>query len=456
MANVVKGLLTTYASTAQVEGGYFFVVSGSGYSPKHDTSSYMFIGSVDAWLNDNDPPPPTQNQVVVKGVLKNMIAAKLITSSNMCPVVQRIDWTTGTVYDYYKDYEDMFTRDEYKKLTKLFYVRNRFDQIFKCLYNNNGGQSTVEPILQPGTTQPGQTLILSDGYKWIYVTTIDKGLKKNFFDDSWMPLTVGQARADSTKPAGLGEVNAINVSTRGNNYTNGTDTTIVTITGDGRGAKAYANVYNRQIQDIIVTEPGNNYTYATVTVTVPAGYPGANAVAIPIVSPVGGHGSDPISELGCDRLMISVELNGAEGGKIPTNISFRQVGIVVNPQLKTGAIPTGTIYNTTDLCYVTFGTGSYQSGEQVYQGANLNSASFIGKVCSWDSSNNILHLINTQGTHTLGEAIIGATSGTTRVSVQYDESEIAIGSGYLMYVENRSPVQRSPNGNEQLRLVLSF
>jgi hypothetical protein len=154
--------------------------------------------------------------------------------------------------------------------------------------------------------------------------------------------------------------------------------------------------------------------------------------------------------------MISVELNGAEGGKIPTDISFRQVGIVVNPQLKTGAIPTGTIYNTTDLCYVTFGTGLYQSGEQVYQGANLNSASFIGKVCSWDSSNNILHLINTQGTHTLGEAIIGATSGTTRVSVQYDESEIAIGSGYLMYVENRSPVQRSPNGNEQLRLVLSF
>ena len=456
MANTVNGLLTTYASTVEVELTYFFVITASGYAPSQQTTSYFFIGKPDAWENDANPPIPSQSQASIKETYKHMFAAKLLTSSNMSPVVPRIDWTTNTVYSQYNDYEDMFTMDSNGILTKPFYVRNRFDQIFKCLFNVNGAPSTVEPVLQAGVTDSSQTLYLADGYKWIYVTTIDKGLKKNFFDNNWMPLNVGVNTPNPTLSAKLGSINAINVTNSGNNYTDGTSTTTVSITGDGQGAVAYANVTNNIVRDVIVTNTGNNYTYATVAINPAIGYTGTNATANASISPIGGHAIDPVSELGCNHIMMSVEINDGENGNIPTDISFRQLGIIVNPILKDGTIPTAQVYNTTDLATVSFGSGAYISGETVFQGTTLETATFTATVCSFDSTNNVISLINTVGTPTLSSAIYGNSSGASRVMLQYDPTKFSVGSGYAMYVENRQPIQRSPNGNEQLRLVLRF
>lgn len=456
MANIVKGLLTSYGSTAQVEHEYYFVVSGAGYAPSLDTSSYLFIGKVEPWPNDTDPPEPTQTQYDIKTTFKNMVAAKLLTSSNLCPVVQRIDWTTGTVYYPYSDREDMFTRDVNGNLTKNFYVRNRYDQIFKCLWNNDGGQSTIEPLLQAGTTEPKKPIFTADGYKWMYITTINKGLKKEFFDNEWMPITIGTGAPDANSVAGLGEIDVINVFNAGSGYSDGFNTTIVTVEGDGTGAAAYANVSGGFVSDVIVTNAGNNYTFATVTIEPQIGFGGNNATANAIISPVGGHAADPVSELGCNHIMVSVELNGSENGAVPTDISFRQVGIVVNPELKDGTTPTETIYNTTDLAYVSYGTQGYTIGESVYQGPNLADSNFSAEVCSFDSTNNIIYLINIEGYYTIGEPIYGESSSTTRVLLDYTKTTFDVGSGYMMYYENRTPVQRSPEGNEQLRLLLSF
>jgi hypothetical protein len=456
MSNIVKGLLTTYGSTAQVEHEYYFVVSGEGYSPSLDTSSYLFIGKVEPWEDDTNPPEPSQSQFDIKTTFKNMVAAKLLTSSNLCPVVQRIDWTSGTVYHPYSDREDMFTKDVNGNLTKIFYVRNRYDQIFKCLFNNNSEPSTVEPLLQAGTTEPNKPIYAADGYKWMYITTINKGLKKEFFDNNWMPITIGTGAPDANSVAGLGAIDVINVTNIGSDYSDGFNTTIVTIEGDGQGASAYANVSGGLVNDVIVTNSGNNYTFATVTINPQTGFLGNGATATPVISPVAGHGSDPVSELGCEHIMISVELNGSENGAVPTDISFRQVGIVVNPELKNGESPTGTIYNTTDLAYVSYGSQGYTIGESVYQGGSLEDSNFSAEVCSFDSTNNIIFLINIEGYYQIGQPIYGQDSATTRVLLDYTKTEFDVGSGYMMYYENRTPVQRSPQGNEQLRLLLSF
>jgi len=455
MANTVNGLLTTYGSTVEVELTYFFVITAAGFAAAQSTS-YFTIGKVDQWPDEVNPPLPTQDQATLKKTFKNMFAAKLLTSSNMSPVVPRIDWTSGTVYTPYTDYDNMFTVDTNGILTKPFYVRNRYDQIFKCLANSNGGTSTIEPVLQAGTTDSTQTLYLADGYKWIYVTTIDKGLKKLFFDNNWIPLAVGGVTPNGLTSAGLGSINAINVTNSGNGYSNGVSTTTVTINGDGTGATAYANVTNGQVADVIVTSTGNNYTYSTVTIAPQAGYSGSGATANAIISPIGGHAYDPVSELGCNHIMLSVEIDGSEGGNVPTDVNFRQVGVVINPVLTDGTIPTASVYNVSDLGTVSFGLGTYQSGETVYQGSDINNANFTATVCSFDSGNNIVSLINTVGTYTLGGALFGNTSGASRVLLNYNPTKFNVGSGYVMYYENREPVQRSPNGNEQLRLVLRF
>jgi hypothetical protein len=456
MTNIVKGLLTTYGATTQVQTSYFFVVSGSGYIPSYDTSSYLFIGKVKPWLDDNNPPQPVQSQYEIKTAFKNMVAAKLLTSSNMAPVVPRVDWTSGRVYAPYSDLEDMFERDGNGNLVRQFYVRNRFDQIFKCLYNNNDNPSIVEPILQAGTTEPSQTLYSSDGYKWIYVTTINKGLKKDFFDDSWMPILPGSQGINVQTKAGLGSINAINVTNGGNDYIDGFNSTIITIDGDGQGATAYANVENGLVKDIVVTNAGNNYTTATVTISTESGFTGTDATAIAVISPVGGHGTDPVSELGCRHLMISAEINGSENGLVPTDIAFRQLGIVVNPELKDGTTPKELIYNTTDMAYVSYGTLGYTIGETVYQGSDILNPTFNAEVCSFDSTNNIIHMINIEGNYSIGSPVYGESSGTTRVLLDYTKTDFGVGSGHMMYFENRTPIQRSPSGNEQLRLLLSF
>jgi hypothetical protein len=456
MANTVNGILTTYGSTVEVELTYFFVITAAGFVPNQQITSYMFIGKPDAWPDDVNPPLPDQSQSTIKQTFKHMFAAKLLTSSNMSPVVPRIDWTSGKTYDQYSDQIDMFTMDSNGILTKQFYVRNHYDQVFKCLFNNNGAASTVEPVLQAGVIDASQTIYLADGYKWIYVTTIDKGLKKNFFDNNWMPLAVGNITPNPLLPAEMGSINAINVTNSGNTYSNGFYTTAVTITGDGQGATAYANVTNNMVQDVIVTNSGNNYTYATVSINPLTGFTGSGATANAIISPIGGHGTDPVSELGCNHIMVSVEIDDGENGNVPTDVAFRQVGIIVDPVLTDGTLPTASIYNTSDLATVSFGTGVFASGETVYQGTSLSTATFTATACSFDSTNNVISLINTKGTPTLSSAIYGVSSGASRVLLQYNPTKFSIGSGYMMYFENRQPIQRSPNGNEQLRLVLRF
>lgn len=457
MANTVQSLLTTYASTTQVDLSYFFVVSGSGYTPNYTTSSYFFVGKVTPWNNDNEVPVPNQSESEIKETFKNAVFSKQLTSSNMCPVIPRIDWTSNSVYDYYDDKVNMLAVDSDKKLIKQFYVRNRYDQVFKCLWNNNRGASTVEPVLKTGNTEPSQTLYLSDGYKWIYVATIDKGLKKNFFDKNWMPLIPSLNGRSAALSAGLGTINAINVTNVGDgNYTDGSNSTVITITGDGTGASAYGVVSDGELQDVIVTNTGNNYSYSVATVSTPIGYRGNNATVSTIISPVGGHGTDPVAELGCNHIMVSIELIGTENDNIPSDFEFRQLGIIVNPELFDGSEPSQSSYNISDTVSLTLGSGIYDIGETVYQGSSLQTAKYKATVCSFDASKTILGVINTYGTYENGEPLLGSSSGTTRIMSQYTKSTFKVGSGYMIYYENRSPVQRSTNSNEQFRLVLSY
>jgi hypothetical protein len=457
MANTVNGLLTTYGRTALVE--ILYAATGTSIVGGTSANAYAFIGKSDSWPDNANPPKPTQDQASIKQIFKNIIAAKRILTSSTSPVVPRYDWTSGDAYVQYTDYQDMFVFDNNGIMDNIFYVRNSYDQIFKCLYNNNGADSTVEPKIEPGSTNIGQVIVTSDGYKWIYVTTIDKGLKKLFFDNQWMPVSVGKVTPNPLVTAGFGSIDAINITANGSNYPTNTVTRVV-ITGDGQGAIATANAYNGIIKSIIVSNAGNNYTYATVSI-VSESANGTGATANAVISPIGGHGYDPISELGCNHIMITAEFDNSEStiissGKsgqpyLPTGTTFGQVGILVNPLDSTGNSASEIVYNACDIAAVTTGASSYTSGETVSQGST-----FTAKVVTHDTSNNLVSLINTIGTYALGQPLVGGTSGTSRIMLQYSPSLFNKGSGYMMYVENRSPVQRNPNGNEQIRLVLRF
>ena len=257
---------------------------------------YCFIGRTDPWEDDVNPPEPSQDQRSLKQYFKNIIAAKKAGSSDISPVIPRVDWTSGIVYDYYKDTVDMVNLNADGLLVKKFYARNRFDQVFECLWNANGAPSTSEPQFLPGTYDSAFIFYGADGYKWKYLYTIDNGIKQKFLDSDWIPVPLADLFPNPITPSvGLGGIDVINVTNSGSGYVaNGVT---VVITGDGSGAEAVPSVNAAgYITDVTVINSGSNYTYADISFSVPPQYPTPNTIASAIapIAPVGGHGFDPI------------------------------------------------------------------------------------------------------------------------------------------------------------------
>jgi hypothetical protein len=462
MAN--QNLLTYNARITSINGDYYAPVAvlPPAYTAPLQTT-YCFLANVDPWPDDSNPPAPIQDQQSIKKIFNNIFAVKKVTPGDICPVVQRVDWSANTVYNYYQDNIDMFAVDSNGFLLNNFYIRNSYDQVFKCLSNNSTGVvSTVMPYFQPGQYNTFNVFEGTDGYKWKYLYTIDAGLKTTFMDSSWMPVPLGSNTPNPSlnKSAyGIGGIDALVVTNGGFGYNPTTNPITVTITGDGIGATATVN--NLQVNnvgaitDITITNPGYNYTYANVTISSTLG---ESATAIAPVSPVGGHGFDPVSDLGCTNVMYSVQFNAGENGNIPTNISYHQIGLLVNPTTQTLSPnpANASIYNTTTSLVVAPGPGTFAVDETIRQIDSFGNVLFSAKVVSFNTTTNVINVINIVGEYVLNQTLQGITSRAVRVLLNVSKPDFLAFSGYLTYIENRSAVQRSTDGIEQFKFVLGY
>jgi hypothetical protein len=451
-----KNILTYNARVSQVEQTYYSPTSVLPITGLPISSIYVFLSRIEPWANDLNPDTPLQTQRYIKEVFKNMFVSKLVNQNNISPVIERHDWLSGTTYNYYQDNIDMFEVDQNGFNVINYYVRNSYDQVFKCLWNNLGTPSTVEPYFQPGNYGLNNIFKGSDGYKWKYMYTIDVGTKKTFMDATWIPVPVGDNTPNPLQSAaGSGDIEVINVTNGGSGYDTANGAVTVTITGDGTGAQGFAVANGTgSITDIIVTNAGTNYSYATVTITSTIG---SGATAMAPASPIGGHGFAPVDELGVKAAMITAEFDGSEGGYVPTDVDYRQSGILINPtSLENYPYPAnGQIYSTSTDLVVSTGFGAFVSGETVYQGS-VSSPTFTATMLSFNSTTNVVRLINIMGTPLVNLPIFGVTSQTARTILTYNTPNFVPFSGYLSQIQNRSGIERSPDGIEQFRFVLGY
>ena len=379
------------------------------------------------------------------------------------PVVVRKDWKSGIVFDYYDDTIDMFLKDSNDFLIYNFYTNNHYDQVFKCLWNNNGTPSTIEPVFEPGNYDQNNIFQSSDGYKWKYLYTIDIASKVNFMDSSWIPVPVKQYSSNPLKysDVGYGNIDVINVTNGGSGYDIANSAININITGTNTNpASGYAVVNNGTITDIIVTSHGTDYISADVTISSSVGN---GATAIAPVSPIGGHGTDPLSELGCHHIMITSVFNGSETDSsginlIPTDITYYQLGLLANPtSLQTSPeIASAKTYKTSTDLIVAGGFGSFISDEIVYQGTTLETATFTATVLSFDPIANIIKTINTSGQISTNAPVFGSITNAARTLLSYNLPDLITLSGDVLYIDNRTGVQRSSDGIEQFKIVLNY
>lgn len=109
---------------------------------------------------------------------------------------------------------------------------------------------------------------------------------------------------------------------------------VVTSVGTNNGSGATFRVRTVTagvITDVVQVDGGTGYRQATASIVTAAN--GVNATLVPVISPIGGHGSNAVKELGGAFVMMNTRLTGTEGSDFPVNDDFRKVHVVVNPKL---------------------------------------------------------------------------------------------------------------------------
>lgn len=233
----------------------------------------------------------------------------------------------------------------------------------------------------------------------------------------------------------------------------------VKITGDGTGAKAYSTVNTSQyyyiIDKIIVINSGQNYSYATATIVANSSF-GGNATLRPIMSPKGGHGSNIKTELGASYVCFSSNFSNNENSTIPTQIKYRKVGLLYDPQkylteLDTYVSYTANTFNAlTSFTYTLQGVTAFQQTE-IVRGSTSNATATIAY-----ANNTYIQASPLLGTFTLSETVTGSNSGATAIIANINNSNIQKYSGTVLYLDSFDPVQRSNTATESVKLLINL
>ena len=329
----------------------------------------------------------------------DLLAAKRVTSSDVSYAIPRRNWATGTVYDYYRhDYGNRITGTTTTQTSdsgastlwdSTFYVLSSANHVYKCLDNNSGANSTVEPT---GTS----TSILStgDGYKWKYMYSLSAAQQTNFLSTDFMAVatdgTVSSAATD-------GAINVVKIKTAGTGGTDGTHTGI-TIRGDGTSAAACSvTISSGAITAVTVTTAGQGYTFGYITlsdINTAGGGSLSGAELDVIIEPKGGHGFNAVKELGGFYVMLNTNFEAGEAsnsGDFTTANDFRRVMLMRDPD-SGGSAATATTLRGTKAILVTSPSGDFTVDEEI----NQATTGAVGKVVEWDSSNNILYYVQTR------------------------------------------------------------
>lgn len=401
---------------------------------------YIFVGKTSSWPDEDDPPTPTSSQQIMMDAWNNMLVTKRVTATNFSLAIKKHIWTSGTIYQPW-DSDDGLLYD------KSFFVITSDNRVYKCLDRIPNTPSTVEP------TDTGVTAVrLSDGYTWKFMYDISVADMTKFKDTEVIPVKYllsndGSLQWQVQEYAVPGTINSIEVLNGGSGYT---QSPTITITGDGTGATATGVLEGNQLKYIIMTNPGQGYTWATISIS----GTGSGAVARAIISPLKGHGWNPVEELfGCS-VITTVTFDGDESGVFPIDIKFRQIGVIANPTLN-GSTTIADLsganqqYVTANMSAV---SGTFVEGE--YLNNTTTGVYNVAQVIKYDS--NKLYLNVVKGTLSANDQLQGVTSGTTGEIITTVPHTLETFSGDMLYLENRPPITKIENQSETYRLIIKF
>lgn len=227
---------------------------------------YYYIGNILEWGIPSIPETPEATQDYENYTRNGILSVKRINLRDVSFVIPRIDWVLGTVYDQFDgNYSTSYPAASGATSLKgaNFYVLSGSFGVYKCIFNNNGGASTVEPFGQDVTT-----LTTADGYVWKYLYTVPLSAQNRFLTQEFMPVQ----RAVTNAFYSRGEVSSIVIDNAGSGYTGNAEVTLSVqgefTEGEGNSIANIRPVFNTagEFIKVLIDDIGAKYTSANIVI----------------------------------------------------------------------------------------------------------------------------------------------------------------------------------------------
>ncbi len=465
--NFINSLKATSASPAGL-GNKMYLMIGKADSWATSAGTYggPEIGQyADGTYSDTIIPTPTDTTVAPFIHHNDMIAAKLINSSDVSHVVKRTNWTSGTVYHEYDH-----SRDDL--IDRTFFVMNANYNVYKCIDNNGGLASTVEPSGQGNAiTGPGL-----DGYRWKFMYEVQQADVLKYVTTDWIPIkylpTDDDTKQWDVQQAAIdGELEHIAVSNGGTGY----------ITGDG---VAQATGNTTTAINLAQSETAVNDTFIGSSVYIKSGlgngqlrlitdYVNSGTDRLLTVTPAWDANKTPDATSNYEvrpTVTVTATDQGSGGTAGTVRCGTVTAGIVKSIVADGGTLYRGATATLTTTGGVGQGSGCVLTpriGPKGGHGSNaikeLGGAYVMinvrlegtedGKFDVGDDFRKVVLIANP----------IDASTGLVATGTAYDgvgtgsaDNELKEDTGDIIYVEYRAPITRASDQTEDVKLVVEF
>ncbi len=317
------------------------VETGLGDFISRRSNYYYFIGNILEWDNPQFPETPESTRTYEDFTRKGIFSVKKINLRDVSLVVPRRDWTAGTVYDQWDgDYSTNYPSDSGATdvVAATFYVLTSTYNVYKCIFNNNGAESTEEPSGQDITM-----ITTSDGYIWKYMYTIPLSSQNRFLTADFMPVQRAVTQAYYSR----GELSSVTIDNPGSGYSGNAEVSLSVVGtflgGSGNSIANLRPILNAagEFIDVVILDAGAKYKEAKIVITdnLGSGTSHNNNVSnVRIYNPGAGYNAAAIA-----NTTISIVTTGAVQ---PSANAFANLIFSSNTLVAIDLVNPGTQYST--------------------------------------------------------------------------------------------------------------
>jgi len=182
-----------------------------------NTAYYTFIGNHIDYSNTSNIPQPYDTVAETDiDVYRDMIYGKRLSSNDLRLMINRNDYVQNTAYTMY---DDQMGEANLALFDSNYYAvvnADAFYHVFKCLDNNGGANSTVQPEFSEIDVND-EIYQTSDGYTWKYMYSVDDNTVSKFATADFFPVV---ANSQVSAAARSGIINVVKVESSGSGYDN--------------------------------------------------------------------------------------------------------------------------------------------------------------------------------------------------------------------------------------------